>query len=259
MKNYKKLVNYVLKKGKIRTDRTGTGTRSIFGYQMKFDLRKGFPLLTTKYVNFNSVVKELLWFIRGETNINTLGCSIWDAWADENGELGPIYGKQWRRWEAPNGVYIDQLKNVIEEIKKAPDSRRLLVSAWNASDIPNMALPPCHTMFQFYVDGKFLDLQLYQRSGDIALGIPFNIASYSLLLALVAKETKLKPRFFIHSLGDAHIYENHISSITEQMERPELKLPRIKLRNKSIFQVKLEDIELHNYVYGPAIKFKTAV
>jgi thymidylate synthase len=270
MQQYLKLVRDVLRDGEKKEDRTGTGTISFFGEQMRFDLREGFPLLTTKKVVFDSVVRELLWFIKGATNINDglfPHTKIWNNWADENGELGPIYGYQWRKWEQfkedGNGgyhkTYIDQLKNAIEMIKQNPDSRRIIVSSWNVSDIDQMALPPCHSFFQFNVCQGQLDLQLYQRSADIALGVPFNIASYALLLLLVAQECALTPRYFIHTLGDAHIYLNHIEGLEEQLKRSPTALPLVTIANKSVFDVTFEDIQLHHYEPAPFIKFSIAV
>lgn len=255
MKQYIDLVNRIFTFGQLREDRTGTGTVSIFGYTTRYDLQEGFPLLTTKNVNFHAVVKELLWFISGSTNTKDLGCNIWDEWADENGDLGPIYGKQWRDFAG-----IDQLKNVIEGIKKDPYSRRHIVTAWNPADVTKMALPPCHMFFQFYVtDDGYLDCQMYQRSADIALGVPFNIASYSLLTMMIAKECNLKPGCFIHTLGDAHIYENHTLSLLKQIERYPLELPTVEIANKPFFDLKVEDFKLIGYNPHPAIKFKVAV
>ncbi len=270
MKQYLQLVHDVLQSGDVKADRTGTGTKSIFGYQMKFDLRDGFPLATTKKVLFDSVLRELLWFIRGETNVNTLlPTRIWDAWAGPDGELGPIYGYQWRFWEqfVPDdgrpGVYkkrhIDQLANAIDMIKKTPDSRRIVVSAWNPSDIDKMALPPCHTLYQFNVAGPFLDLQLYQRSADIAVGIPFNIASYALLLQMVAQECGLSPRYFVHTLGDAHVYSNHELGLREQLSRTPTVLPTVEIAKKPFFDLKFDDFRLHGYNPAPFIKFPVAV
>lgn len=269
MHTYLNLVRKILEHGEDKTDRTGTGTRSLFGCQERYDLRAGFPLLTTKKVYFSSVVKELLWFIRGETNINNgLDCGIWDPWADENGELGPIYGYQWRNWEKftydettqnYHKEHVDQLKNVVETIKSNPDSRRLIVNAWNVSDLDRMALPPCHAFFQFNVASDQLDLQLYQRSADIALGVPFNIASYSLLLMMVAQECNLQPRFFIHTLGDAHIYHNHIEGLEEQLTRTPGELPTVKLTTKSMFDMTPDDVILENYAPQSFIRFPIAV
>lgn len=268
MKEYLDLVQLILDNGEDRHDRTGTGTRSLFGAQLRFDLRNGFPLITTKKVLFDSVVKELLWFIKGSTNIHDgLNSKIWDAWADADGNLGPIYGYQWRNWEgfrkSNSGEFekysIDQLKQVIEMIKTNPDSRRIIVNAWNVADIEKMALPPCHTFFQFYVSNGNLDLQLYQRSADMALGVPFNIASYSLLLIMVAQETDLIPRYFIHTFGDAHIYHNHFEGIKEQLTRTPGKLPTVTVAKKSFFDITFEDISLQDYNPQPFIKFQVAV
>jgi thymidylate synthase len=248
-----------LKNGKEKHDRTGTGTISVFGYQMRFDLAEGFPLLTTKKLHLRSIIHELLWFISGDTNIKYLkdnGVSIWDEWADKDGNLGPVYGYQWRSWPAADGRKIDQLKDVIEEIKKNPDSRRLIVSAWNVGEIPKMALPPCHALFQFYVaDGK-LSCQLYQRSCDIFIGVPFNIASYALLTLMIAQVTGLKPGEFIHTLGDAHIYLNHIEQVKLQLTREPFKLPEMKINPSvnDIFSFRFEDFALVNYVAHPHIK-----
>tara|TARA_B100000427_G_scaffold134757_1_gene112024 strand:- start:20092 stop:20904 length:813 start_codon:yes stop_codon:yes gene_type:complete len=270
VKQYLALLQQILDEGELKEDRTGTGTLSIFGAQNRYDLRKGFPLLTTKKVLFDAVVHELLWFIKGATNINdnlTQYTPIWDAWADEAGDLGPIYGFQWRHWKqytiAENGdcsiTGIDQLKQVIGSIKTNPDSRRHIVSAWNVADIDAMALPPCHTFFQFYVVNGYLDCQLYQRSADFALGVPFNIASYSLLLMMVAQECSLIPRYFIHTFGDAHIYTNHLDGVREQLQRKPGELPIVTMANKSIFDITFDDIQLLNYQHQPFIKFPIAV
>jgi thymidylate synthase len=259
MKPYLDLVRNVLENGERRTDRTGTGTISMFGAQVRYDLRQGFPLLTTKKVLFPAVVRELLWFLRGSTNIRddlTQHTPIWDAWADENGELGPIYGYQWRNW---GGTGIDQIKNAIATIRKDPSSRRNIVSAWNVADLPRMKLPPCHLLFQFYVQGGWLDLQLYQRSADIALGVPFNIASYALLLAMVAQETLLQPRFFVHTFGDAHIYLNHVEGLQLQLQRQPMPLPQLRLASKPMDQMRFEDIELIGYKHHAFIKFEVSV
>ncbi len=259
MKQYLDLVRDVLENGERKSDRTGTGTRSIFGTQTRYDLRQGFPLLTTKKVLFAAVVRELLWFLRGSTNINddlTQHTPIWDAWADENGELGPIYGYQWRNW---GGTGIDQIQNAIDTIKRDPDCRRNIVSAWNVADVPEMRLPPCHAFFQFNVTNGRLDLQLYQRSADIALGVPFNIASYALLLTMVAQECDLIPGIFVHTLGDAHIYENHIDGLMEQLQRTPKKPPLLKVARKPFDQIQFEDIELLNYQHDPFIRFEVAV
>jgi thymidylate synthase len=259
MKQYLDLLDNVLKNGKEKHDRTGTGTISVFGYQMRFDLAEGFPLLTTKKLHLRSIIHELLWFISGDTNIKYLkdnGVSIWDEWADKDGNLGPVYGYQWRSWPAADGRKIDQLKDVIEEIKKNPDSRRLIVSAWNVGEIPKMALPPCHALFQFYVaDGK-LSCQLYQRSCDIFIGVPFNIASYALLTLMITQVTGLKPGEFIHTLGDAHIYLNHIEQVKLQLTREPFKLPEMKINPSvnDIFSFRFEDFVLVNYVAHPHIK-----
>ena len=232
MKQYLDLMRYVREKGTKKEDRTGTGTLSVFGYQMRFDLEEGFPLITTKKIHLKSIIYELLWFLKGSTNIDYLnkhGVSIWDEWADERGELGPVYGAQWRSWSSQDGSSIDQISDVISQIKSQPDSRRLIVSAWNVGQIDKMALPPCHTMFQFYVaDGK-LSCQLYQRSADIFLGVPFNIASYALLVLMIANVTGLKPGEFVHTLGDAHLYLNHLDQVDEQLQRNPFPLPKIKI------------------------------
>lgn len=259
MKQYLDLLDNVLKNGKEKHDRTGTGTISVFGYQMRFDLAEGFPLLTTKKLHLRSIIHELLWFISGDTNIKYLRdnkVSIWDEWADKDGNLGPVYGYQWRSWPAADGRKIDQLKEVIEEIKNNPDSRRLIVSAWNVGEIPKMALPPCHALFQFYVaDGK-LSCQLYQRSCDIFIGVPFNIASYALLTLMIAQVAELKPGEFIHTLGDAHIYLNHIEQVKLQLTREPFKLPEMKINPSvnDIFNFRFEDFTLVNYVAHPHIK-----
>ena len=269
MKSYLDLVQHILDNGELKTDRTGTGTQSIFGYQLRHDLEDGFPLLTTKKVFFKSVVYELLWFIHGKTNINDdLNSKIWDEWVDENGELGPIYGYQWRNWEkfiwnndkkTYQKTTIDQLKQAIDMIKNTPDSRRIIVNAWNVADIDKMALPPCHTFFQFYVRNGKLDLQLYQRSADVAVGVPFNIASYSLLLMMIAQECNLKPGHFIHTFGDAHLYTNHMDGIKEQLKRTPGPLPTLKIGKKPLFELIYEDIELTNYECQDFIKFPIAV
>jgi thymidylate synthase len=259
MKPYLDLVRHILEHGERRQDRTGTGTISVFGAQTRYDLREGFPLLTTKKVLFPAIVRELLWFLRGSTNINddlTQHTPIWDAWADERGELGPIYGYQWRNW---GGAGIDQIQRAIELIRRDPTSRRILVSAWNVSDLERMALPPCHVMFQFYVSNGHLDCQLYQRSADIALGVPFNIASYALLTVMIAQECGLAPRHFIHTLGDAHIYLNHVEGLKLQLERTPHPLPRLRIAQKPLFELGFEDIELLDYRHHPFIKFEVAV
>jgi thymidylate synthase len=262
MRQYLGLVEHVLAHGERRDDRTGTGTLSVFGTQTRYDLRDGFPLLTTKKVLFPAVVHELLWFLRGATNINDglkEHTPIWNAWADEQGELGPIYGYQWRNW---GGAGIDQIQGAIRLIREQPNSRRILVSAWNVSDLDEMALPPCHTLFQFYVGdgGRRLDCQLYQRSADLALGVPFNIASYALLLTLVANESGLEPGIFVHTLGDAHVYLNHVESLKIQLARAPLPLPRLRVpAGKPVDAVVFEDIELCGYEHHPFIKFAIAV
>jgi len=264
MKQYLDLLDHVLKNGKEKHDRTGTGTISVFGYQMRFDLSEGFPLLTTKKLHLKSIIHELLWFISGDTNIKYLkdnGVSIWDEWADKDGNLGPVYGYQWRSWPTADGKKVDQLKDVIEEIRNNPDSRRLIVSAWNVGEIPRMALPPCHVMFQFYVAEGRLSCQLYQRSCDIFIGIPFNIASYALLTLMVAQVTGLKPGDFIHTLGDAHIYLNHIEQVKLQLTREPYKLPEMKISPSvdDIFKFRYEDFTLTNYNAHPHIKGTVAV
>ncbi len=263
MKPYLDLVRHVLEHGERRDDRTGTGTLSVFGAQVRYDLREGFPLITTKKVLFDAVVWELLWFLRGSTNINddlAEHTPIWNAWADENGDLGPIYGHQWRNWGGTAGTPgIDQIRNAIDQIKNNPESRRIIVSAWNVAALPEMRLPPCHAFFQFYVAGKHLDLQLYQRSADIALGVPFNIASYALLLMMVARECGLEPRHFVHTFGDAHIYLNHVEGLKEQLTREPYPLPRVTIARNEVDQVRFEDVTLEGYQHHPFIKFKVAV
>ncbi len=264
MKQYLDLLKHILDKGIQKEDRTGTGTISIFGYQMRFNLEEGFPLLTTKKLHLKSIIYELLWFIRGDTNIRYLkehGVSIWDEWADENGDLGPIYGYQWRSWPRYDGGHIDQLSRVINEIKNNPYSRRHIVSAWNAADIDKMALPPCHCLFQFYVANDRLSCQLYQRSGDVFLGVPFNIASYSLLVMMVAKVCGLKPGEFIHTLGDAHIYLNHIDQVKLQLARQPRKLPQMIINREvdSIFDFRYQDFKLIGYNPHPHIKGEVSV
>ena len=264
MKQYLDLLRYIRENGVIKKDRTGVGTQSVFGYQMRFNLQDGFPLLTTKKVHLRSIIHELLWFIAGDTNIQYLHdnkVSIWDEWADENGDLGPVYGKQWRSWQAPDGRSIDQLQQVVDLIKNNPDSRRMLVCAWNPADIDKMALPPCHCLFQFYVaDGK-LSCQLYQRSADTFLGVPFNIASYALLTLMLAQVCGLQPGDFVHTLGDAHIYLNHFDQVAEQLSREPRALPVMKLNPevKSVFDFKYEDFTLEGYDPWPAIKAPVAV
>lgn len=264
MQEYLKLLRYVRDHGTEKHDRTGTGTRSVFGYQMRFDLNEGFPLLTTKKVHFRSVAHELIWFIAGDTNIEYLnknGVTIWDEWADESGNLGPVYGSQWRSWATPDHQTIDQFTNVIREIKRNPDSRRLIVNAWNVADIEKMALPPCHTMFQFYVANGRLSCQLYQRSADIFLGVPFNIASYALLTMMVAHVCDLGVGDFVHTLGDAHVYLNHFEQADIQLAREPRPLPRVELNPnvKDIFAFTYEDIVLHDYHPYPGIKAVVAV
>ncbi|MGV1869788.1 thymidylate synthase [Agrobacterium rosae] len=264
MKQYLDLLAHVMENGTNRGDRTGTGTRSVFGYQMRFDLSEGFPVLTTKKLHLRSIIHELLWFLKGETNIAYLkenGVSIWDEWADENGDLGPVYGAQWRSWPAPDGNHIDQIALLIEGLKTNPNSRRHIVSAWNPALVDDMALPPCHCLFQFYVaDGK-LSCQLYQRSADIFLGVPFNIASYALLTLMVAQVTGLKPGDFVHTLGDAHIYSNHFEQAELQMKRAPKALPTMRLNPDvtSIFDFKFEDFTLENYEADASIKAPIAV
>jgi thymidylate synthase len=271
MRQYLELIATILEQGEQRTDRTGTGTLSVFGVQSKYDLRDGFPLLTTKKVLFGSVLRELLWFLRGSTNINddlTQHTPIWDAWANANGELGPIYGYQWRKW--PRYVeddkthlykkeHVDQIAEVIEQIKTDPTSRRLIVSAWNVADLDKMALPPCHAFFQFYVINGRLDCQLYQRSADMALGVPFNIASYALLMSMVAQECDLQAGIFTHTIGDAHIYLNHVDGLKAQLQREPRELPRLMIAKKPFFDLRFEDFEIHNYNPHPFIKFPISV
>ncbi len=264
MKQYLDLLEHVMEHGVEKSDRTGTGTRSVFGYQMRFNLERGFPLLTTKKLHTKSIIHELLWFLKGETNIKYLkenGVSIWDDWADAEGELGPVYGSQWRSWEAADGRTIDQVTQVIEQINKNPDSRRLIVSAWNVGEIDKMKLPPCHAFFQFYVANGKLSCQLYQRSADIFLGVPFNIASYALLTMMVAQVCNLKPGEFIHTLGDAHIYSNHFEQVNLQLSRTPKVLPKMKVNPdiKNIFDFKFEDFTLENYDPHPHIKGTVAV
>ncbi|MBS1918239.1 MAG: thymidylate synthase [Bacteroidetes bacterium] len=264
MQQYLDLLQHILDNGISKTDRTGTGTTSCFGYQMRFDLKKGFPLVTTKKLHLKSIIYELLWFLRGETNIKYLkehGVSIWDEWADENGELGPVYGKQWRSWEGKDGKVIDQITELISQIKKTPDSRRLIVSAWNVADLKEMALMPCHTLFQFYVaDGK-LSCQLYQRSADVFLGVPFNIASYALLTMMIAQVCHLEAGDFVHTFGDVHLYSNHIEQAKLQLTRTPFALPAMQINPsvKNIFEFKFEDFKLENYQSHPAIKAAVAI
>ena len=264
MKQYLDLLSHIMAHGVPKADRTGTGTKSVFGYQMRFNLEDGFPVLTTKKLHLRSIIHELLWFLKGDTNIKYLNdneVNIWNEWADAKGDLGPVYGKQWRRWEAPDGRMIDQIAHVIEQIKKNPNSRRLMVSAWNPADVDKMALPPCHALFQFYVANGELSLQLYQRSADVFLGVPFNIASYSLLLMMVAQITGLKPKEFIHSFGDAHIYNNHFEQAKEQLSREPRTIPTMRLnpKVKNINDFVFEDFELVGYDPHPAIKAPIAV
>lgn len=264
MKQYLDLIQHILDNGAQKTDRTGTGTKSVFGYQMRFNLADGFPLVTTKKLHLRSIIHELLWFLKGETNIAYLKenkVTIWDEWADENGELGPVYGSQWRSWEGAGGETIDQISQLIEQIKTNPDSRRMIVSAWNVAEVPKMKLPPCHALFQFYVaDGK-LSCQLYQRSADLFLGVPFNIASYSLLVHMVAQVTGLQPGEFVHTFGDVHIYSNHMEQVTLQLTRDPKPLPRLELNSEidSIFNFQFEDIKILDYDPHPTIKGKVAV
>ncbi|MDE6484868.1 MAG: thymidylate synthase [Duncaniella sp.] len=264
MKTYLDLLDHIITRGTDKGDRTGTGTRSVFGYQMRFDLADGFPLLTTKKLHLKSIIHELLWFLRGDTNVKYLqdnGVRIWNEWAGPDGDLGHIYGYQWRSWPDYNGGHIDQIKEVIEQIKSNPDSRRLIVSAWNVADLPGMHLPPCHLLFQFYVADGRLSLQLYQRSADSFLGVPFNIASYALLLMMVAQVTGLKPGEFVHTLGDAHIYNNHFEQVREQLSREPRALPRMKINPdvKDIFDFKYEDFTLEDYNPHPHIAAKVSV
>ncbi len=264
MKQYQDLLRTILEQGSFKSDRTGTGTYSIFGYQMRFDLSQGFPLLTTKKLHLRSIIYELLWFLNGDTNIKYLkdnGVSIWDEWADPNGDLGPIYGRQWRSWGTPDGEQIDQISQLIEQIKSTPDSRRLMVCAWNVGEIDKMALPPCHVLFQFYVNNGEISLQLYQRSADVFLGVPFNIASYTLLLMMVAQVCGLKPKEFIHTLGDAHIYSNHVEQAKLQLTRDPRPLPIMNINPevKDIFNFHYEDFHLENYDPHPHIKADVAI
>ena len=264
MKQYLDLMRTILDEGHYKADRTGTGTYSIFGYQMRFDLQKGFPLLTTKKLHLRSIIYELLWFLRGDTNIQYLhdhNVTIWDEWADEHGDLGPVYGKQWRSWVAPDGRVIDQITNLIEQLKRNPDSRRLIVSAWNPADVDQMALPPCHTMFQFYANDGQLSCQLYQRSADVFLGVPFNIASYALLTMMVAQVCGLKAKDFVHTFGDAHIYSNHVEQAKLQLSRDPRPLPQMRINPevKRIFDFQYEDFTLENYDPHPHIKAEVAV
>lgn len=269
MQQYQDLLKHILGTGVSKTDRTGTGTISCFGYQMRFDLSKGFPLVTTKKLHVKSIIHELLWFLKGDTNIRYLrehGVRIWDEWADENGDLGPVYGKQWRNWTGADGKVIDQVDRLIEQIQKTPDSRRLIISAWNVADLSDMALMPCHALFQFYVatanqDKMTLSCQLYQRSADAFLGVPFNIASYALLTMMIAQVCGLVPGEFIHTFGDVHLYKNHLEQAKLQLDRTPLPLPQMKINPavKSIFDFRYEDFELLNYQSHPAIKASVAV
>ena len=264
MQQYHDLLRHILQHGVSKTDRTGTGTISCFGYQMRFNLAEGFPLVTTKKLHLKSIIHELLWFLKGETNIKYLtdnGVSIWNEWANAEGELGPVYGKQWRSCEGANGKVVDQIQDVLHQLKNNPDSRRMIVSAWNVADLPDMALMPCHTLFQFYVaDGK-LSCQLYQRSADVFLGVPFNIASYALLTLMMAQVCNLEPGDFVHSFGDVHIYNNHLEQVHLQLSRKAYPLPHMKLNPavKDIFDFRFEDFQLENYQYHPAIKAPVAV
>ncbi len=264
MKQYLDLMQHVLAHGARKEDRTGTGTQSVFGHQMRFDLGKGFPLVTTKKLHLRSIIHELLWFLKGDTNLKYLkdnGVSIWDEWADENGDLGPVYGYQWRSWPTADGRHIDQISQVVEQIKNNPDSRRIIVSAWNVGEIENMALPPCHAFFQFYVaDGK-LSCQLYQRSADIFLGVPFNIASYALLTLMVAQVTGLQPGDFVHTLGDAHLYSNHLEQANIQLQRDPRRLPGMRLNPDitDLFAFSFDDFELVDYDPHPHIKAPVAI
>jgi thymidylate synthase len=264
VKQYLDLMRHVMTEGVRKEDRTGTGTQSVFGYQMRFDLGEGFPLVTTKKLHLRSIIHELLWFLKGDTNLRYLkenGVSIWDEWADENGDLGPVYGYQWRSWPTADGRHIDQISQVVEQIKKNPDSRRIIVSAWNVGEIENMALPPCHAFFQFYVaDGK-LSCQLYQRSADIFLGVPFNIASYALLTLMVAQVTGLQPGDFVHTLGDAHLYSNHLEQANTQLQRDPRCLPKMRLNPdiRDLFEFAFDDFELLDYDPHPHIKAPVAV
>ncbi len=264
MKQYLDFMRHVYEHGTVKADRTGTGTRSVFGYQMRFDLREGFPVVTTKKLHLKSIIHELLWFLQGSTNVRWLqenGVTIWDEWADENGELGPIYGYQWRSWPAPNGEHIDQIAQLIEQIRSNPDSRRLIVSAWNVGDIPRMKLPPCHAFFQFYVADGRLSCQLYQRSADIFLGVPFNIASYALLTHMIAQQTGLEVGDFVWTGGDCHIYSNHEEQVRTQLAREPMPLPKLEILRKpdSIFDYRYEDFALVGYQSHPAIKAPVAV
>ncbi len=264
METYHQLMRDILSKGTEKGDRTGTGTMSLFGYQMRFDLQQGFPMVTTKKLHLRSIIHELLWFLKGETNIAYLKenkVSIWDEWADDNGDLGPVYGKQWRSWQTPDGRVIDQISNVVEQIKTNPNSRRLMVVAFNPADVDQMALPPCHAFFQFYVANGKLSCQLYQRSADVFLGVPFNIASYALLTHMVAQVCNLQPGEFIHTLGDAHLYMNHLEQTNTQLQREHKPLPKLVLNPeiKNLFDFKFEDIQIVGYEPHPAIKAEVAI
>ena len=264
MQQYLALMHHVREHGVTKQDRTGTGTISVFGHQMRFDLSQGFPVVTTKKLHLKSIIHELLWFLKGDTNIRYLkenGVSIWDEWADANGELGPVYGYQWRSWPTPDGQHIDQISQVIQQLKHSPDSRRIIVSAWNVAEIDNMALPPCHAFFQFYVAEGKLSCQLYQRSADIFLGVPFNIASYALLTLMMAQVTGLQPGDFVHTLGDAHLYLNHLEQADLQLSREPYALPQMRLNPNvtNLFDFKYEDFELVNYQHHPHIKAPVAV
>ena len=264
MEQYLKLMRHVRDRGVDKEDRTGTGTRSVFGYQMRFDLERGFPLVTTKKLHLRSIIYELLWFLRGDTNVRYLqehGVSIWNEWADEHGDLGPVYGHQWRSWPTADGGTVDQITQLVAQIRANPDSRRLLVSAWNPADVERMALPPCHCLFQFYVAGGRLSCQLYQRSADIFLGVPFNIASYALLTMMIAQVTGLRAGEFIHTFGDAHLYSNHLEQVEEQLSRTPLPLPTMVINPQvgSIFEFGFEDFELRDYRFHPHISAPVAV
>ena len=264
MKQYLELMSHVKENGNVRTDRTGTGTTSVFGYQSRYDLSEGFPLVTTKKTHLRSIIHELLWFLKGSTNIAYLkenGVSIWDEWADENGELGPVYGAQWRSWPTPDGGHIDQISQILDQIKRSPDSRRILVNAWNVALVDQMALPPCHVLFQFYVSDGKLSCQLYQRSADIFLGVPFNIASYALLTMMIAQVCDLEPGEFIHTLGDAHLYSNHMEQVDTQLAREPYPLPTLKINPevKDLFEFTFDDFELLDYQSHPHIKAVVAV
>ena len=264
MQQYLDLLKHIMDNGILKSDRTGTGTRSCFGHQLRFDLQEGFPLVTTKRLHLKSIIHELLWFLKGETNIHYLkehGVSIWDEWADENGELGPVYGKQWRRWEGADGKVYDQVKALIDQLKRNPDSRRMIISAWNVAELDQMALMPCHCLFQFYVAEGKLSCQLYQRSADVFLGVPFNIASYALLTMMIAQVCDLQPGDFVHSFGDVHLYNNHVEQAKLQLSRNPFPLPTMHLNPsiKDIFGFSFDDFRLENYQFHPAIKAPVAV